>query len=141
MSILGQPIAINHVLGTRQIPARNIPQSLNALTITLDGSTITDPATLATITVDFSPDGVLWATEAVSEADKAACVPFPVVWSFQGEMTDKHGALITDLNVSAGPFPDGTTRQVRGSLVVTGVALTTTATITADQVASRAKLQ
>jgi hypothetical protein len=142
MGILGQPIPVSVAAGTqRNIPARDIPQSLNALKISLDGSTITNPATHAVLTVDYSPDGVLWATEAVSEVDKAACVPFPIVWEFQGGMTDRAGNLITDLFVETGPFPDGIARQVRGTLQVTGAALSTTATISAEQIVRAAKLK
>lgn len=130
MSILGQPIPINNVSGTRSIPARNLPQSFDTLRFTLDGSTITDPAMHAALTIDFSPDGgVTWA----SEHPGPTMNPYPVVWEFAGGMTDRQGNLIVDLFYETPPIPDGATRQVRGSLVVTGAPLTTTATITATK--------
>lgn len=167
MTILGQPIAISNFEGTRNIPARSIPQSLNTLKFAFDGTNMTDPALHVELTVDFSPDGVTWA----STSPGPTMNPFPVVGALDGGAwlitidTGKQfivgnaegtqyvvGATapnsthvvtnkvpLPEYSWESAPFPDGASRQVRGVLVVTGAPLNTTATITATQVIQQAK--
>jgi hypothetical protein len=133
MSILGQPIPVSNLTGTRSIPARNIPASLDTLRFSLDGTNMTNPALHVTLTIDWSPDGVLWASEAVTEADKARCAPFPVIWEFTGGQIDRHtGQPIATYFYETPAFPASAgQQQVRGTITVSGAPLNTTATITA----------
>lgn len=129
MSVLGQPIPISNFIGTRSIPARSIPDAIQTLNLSLDGTNMTDPALQVALTVDFSPDGgATWA----STSPGPAVNPFPVVVTFQGGATDKHGVPLSTYFWESPPIPQGSARELQATLVVSGAHLTTTATITAN---------
>jgi len=124
---------ITNFLGTQAFGPVNVPAGLTRATIALDGTNMTDPAMLGSLTLDLSLDsGVTWASDNPSIDTN----PFPCVMTFQGgAMTvAKPGKPSVplpfyDLNCDI-PHSELTTRRVKGVLTVAGVALTTTATLT-----------
>lgn len=124
---------ITNFLGTQAFGPQNVPANLTRAQIALDGTNMTDPAMQGSLMLDVSLDGgVTWASQNPS-ADTGA---FPCAMTFQG------GAMTTakpgkpsvpipfyDLSCDI-PHPELSTRRVKGSLTVSGVALTTTATLT-----------
>jgi len=116
---------INNFLGTQNIPVFAIPDGSVGISLNLDGSTMLDPVCKIVLTLDFSPDGgVTWSTISPGPATN----PFPVVAEITCGVKNRQGNPLPVYNVSA-LFPPGTNRSIRGSVVVTGAPLTTTATL------------
>ena len=113
--------------GSQTFPARSVPDTASQVTLALDRSTMTDPALDVVLTIDFSPDGgVTWASTS----------PGPQMGGFPagaeivgGAVLNKDGSVATTSSRTF-PFPPGTNRQVRGSVVVSGAPLATIATLT-----------
>ena len=114
--------------GTQILPTANVPNGATQALITLDGSTMTDPALFFSLTLDFSiDDGATWASTNRGPGTD----PYPVTAEMQGGSKDKHGNPIASYDIQVVlPSPDLTTRKVRGSVTVSGATLNTTATLT-----------
>lgn len=113
--------------GSQTLPSKAVPDADSQVTLALDRSTMTDPALVVDLTIDFSPDGgVTWASTS----------PGPEMGGFPagaeilgGTFFNKDGSVATTSS-RIFPFPAGTNRMVRGNVVVSGAPLTTTATLT-----------
>jgi hypothetical protein len=112
--------------GERLIPSRAIPAGISAVGISFDGTTMLDPNLRLAVALDFSFDGVTWASTNPGRATD----PFPINATYSGGAKDRDGSPVPEYNLEV-PFPPGPTRFVKGSISVTGAKLTTTATLTA----------
>lgn len=118
--------AINNFQGTRTTAAVPISDAAVSGSITITSTDLTNTLVAISISIDFSPDGgVTWA--ATSPGPQMN--PFPVIATFNGGATDKHGTPQTTFGLAA-PFPAGTNRQVRGTFIVDGAPITGTLTAT-----------
>lgn len=128
MGILGQPITVTNFSGSHTTAARNLPNHVSQLSLTVDASQMTDPQLRISVALDFSPDGgVTWASETAIPGSA-----FPFVDEYVGGAVDRNGQLVTSIVSMVPPFPDGTNRQTRGSLVNnSGVPLNATFTFAA----------
>lgn len=120
---------VTALLGTRNFGPINVPAGIATAKIALDAATMTDPAMTGSLQLDLSLDsGVTWAFSSRGPQTD----PFPVLMTFQGGAVDKHGLPIPEYNlVVTFPHPELSTRQLRAQLIVAGMALTTTCTLTA----------
>lgn len=122
--------AVTNFLGTRNFGPINVPQGITNALFSMDGAGMTDPAMQGSLQMDFSIDnGATWASANPSIDTN----PFPVLMTFQGGAKDKNGQPIPAYHIACRfPHPELTTRQLRAQLIVSGVPLTTTATLTAS---------
>jgi len=121
--------AVTNFLGTKNFGPINVPVNLTGALFSMDAANMTDPAMQGSLQMDLSLDnGVTWAsTNRGPETD-----PFPVLMTFVGGAKDRHGNPVTAYDIQCSfPHPELSTRQLRAQLIVSGVPLTTTATLTA----------
>lgn len=121
---------VTNFQGTRNFGPINVPQGISGAKISLDGSTMLDPALRGSLQMDISLDnGVTWSSQQPGPDTN----PFPVLVDFLGGQTDKYGNPVAAYDRTCEmPHPELTTRQLRAQLVNnSGVPLNTTATLTA----------
>jgi len=125
---------VTNFLGTKNFGPLNVPVDLTGALFSMDGALMTDPAMEGSLQMDFSLDnGATWASTDPSIDTN----PFPVIMTFQGgAMTiakpGKPSVPIPAYYINCVfPHPELTTRQLRAQLIVSGVPLTTTATLQA----------
>lgn len=120
--------SVTNFTGTKNFGPISVPQLLVNAMFSMDAAGMTDPAMQGSLQMDFSLDGVTWASANPSIDTN----PFPVLMTFQGGAKDKNNLPIPAYHIACVfPHPELTTRQLRAQLIVSGVPLTTTATLTA----------
>lgn len=119
---------VTNFLGTRTFGPINVPQGLTRALFSMSAENMTDPAMSGSLEMDLSIDnGVTWASNNLSIDTN----PFPVTMEFVGGALDKHGVPLAAYDIMCDfPHPELTTRQLRARLIVQGVPLTSTATLT-----------
>lgn len=119
--------AVVAVLGSRTLGPVAIPVEAKQFSLALDAATMRDVAGQVRILLDLSLDGgATWATDSRGPATD----PFPVEMTLVGGAVDRLGLPLTSYSVSCPlPQPGNATRQVRATLVASGIALSTTATV------------
>lgn len=119
---------INNLVGARALGPVAIAQGLTNVTLSLDASTMTDSNLHVQLDLDLSLDnGVTW-----SSVNKGPVyMGYPLQMTLDGGAVDKHGAPLPAYIISADlPWPNLATRQIRGTVTVTGGSLSTTANLT-----------
>lgn len=111
---------INNLSGPLPIPSTAVPVAAKKVALSLDYTTMGDPALLVDLTLELSLDnGTNWQ-------------PFASVQGVKGGRTGRNGSPITTLPLLNADLPVGANRRVRGSLVASGVPLTTTAFVVTE---------
>lgn len=120
---------VTNFTGTQNFGPINVPQGIENALFSLDAALMTNPLMQGSLQMDLSIDnGATWA----STDRTIATNPFPVIMTFQGGALTKLGQPIPAYNIACRfPHPEFATRQLRAQLIVSGVPLTTTATLTA----------
>lgn len=119
--------AVTNFTGSRNFGPINVPQGITNALFSLDAASMTDPAMQGSLQMDLSLDGgVTWASQNRGPNTN----PFPVIMEFIGGAKGKGGVPIPAYVLNClFPHPELTTRQLRAQLIVSGVPLTTTATL------------
>lgn len=111
---------INNLSGPLPIPSTAVPAGATKVALSLDYTTMSDPALLVDLTLEISLDnGQTWKS-------------FASVQGVKGGRTARDGSPITTLPLLNADLPAGANRRVRGSLVASGVPLTTTAFVVTE---------
>ena len=105
---------ISNLTGPLTIPSTAVPVGAKQVALSLDYTTMSDPAINLDLVLEFAPDGVTWG-------------PFTSVQGVRGGRLDRHGQPITLLPLLTVDIPAGSNRRVRGVLSSNGAALTTVA--------------
>ena len=104
-----------------------IPSSISRVVLTVDRTNWIDPAVALSLTLDFSLDGVIWASQSPSQQTD----PYPITITAEGgTIKDRNGILQHTYISAVFPSVGNTTRQLKGSLTLMGGNLTTTVTLT-----------
>lgn len=117
-----------YVPGTYNLGPASIPAGLSGVTLSLDGTNMTNPALQVSISLDLSLDGGLtWASTNPSSATN----PFPVAMTLAGGAKDKSGNPLAAYTLTC-PIPGSgmTGRQIRATIIVSGQSLVTQGTLT-----------
>lgn len=118
-------VPFNNFTGSVQSPAESVPDAATSWALELDATTTSmlNAALRLSIQMDFSPDGgVTWA----STSPGPTMPPFPVTATYSAPFANPKTGLPVATVGPTGPFPSGTSRQVRGNLIVDGGSITTT---------------
>jgi hypothetical protein len=129
MGIVAQ-LPINNFAGTDTIPATAIPDTAVSGSIALDATTpsMQTPGSAISIQIDFSPDG--GATWATTSGGGPAYGAFPQTATYATPAVNpKTGLPAATMGPNSPPFPPGTNRKVRGTFIVDGNPITTTAVV------------
>jgi hypothetical protein len=120
---------VTNFTGTQNFGPINVPQGISNALFSMDATNMTNPAMQGSLQMDLSLDnGVTWA----STSRTVDTNPFPVLMTFAGGAKTKTGQPIPEYNIACVfPHPELATRQLRAQLIVSGVPLTSTATLTA----------
>jgi hypothetical protein len=104
-------LPINNFSGKQTSAGFNVPAGAENVAIDFDGLTMLDPAVHVDTVIEFAPDGVTWREIAGA--------------NFQCGSKDRAGNPRAVYSVNTNIPPDGAAKKLRGTLTVTGGALTT----------------
>jgi hypothetical protein len=117
-----------YAVGTRNVGPAVLPSTLRSFMVEIAGAAMLNPAMSVIMTLDFSLDGVTWASESPGPSTN----PFPITVKFVGGALDRFGNPVNPSFRSILPSPGLSGRQIRGSLNISGASMTTVITITVN---------